>query len=58
MLQGNKCQSTCDSGYVGVNGICERCTSGCYTCDNLQDNCTSCDDSVIPEIFLTNYRCE
>ena len=39
---GTSCYDTCPNGYIGINKICQPCTSPCMTCEITPTRCLSC----------------
>ena len=46
---------TCSqTGYLGVDGICMKCTNNCVTCEETLSKCTDCDS---PNYLLSGNAC-
>lgn len=48
------CVNVCPDGYVGANGVCEICMTGCRKCVGLT-NCTECRSDYV---LTANKTCE
>ena len=50
------CRLTCSlPNYIGVNNLCQKCTSNCATCSASLSNCTAC---LSPFLYIqSNHTC-
>lgn len=48
VLNNNTCDTSCNKGYVAINGKCEQCqVENCDECANSTNTCTHCKDDFL-----------
>jgi hypothetical protein len=53
----SSCLSECPAGYTAIASQCIICQSPCRTCSTSTTTCTSCLDTLTPELFLAGTAC-
>jgi len=53
------CVVSCPKGYFGnnINNICERCQTGCISCNLSSSDCQSCEVSAGVSYYYYNNKC-
>ncbi|XP_032146778.1 proprotein convertase subtilisin/kexin type 5 isoform X1 [Sapajus apella] len=46
-LHQGRCLSKCQEGFYAEDGVCERCSSPCRTCEGNATNCHSCEGALV-----------